>query len=457
MAPDLHRERAGSVSDGVDHQHQPAGCGAIDPGAVASRVARSSERNVRATRLKRRDRVTGVLTPPLPGPTFRAAVRDVLDDYRMNRRRSLRDVERHVRLHLGPFFGRRRLTAITTADVRRYVLRRQKEGARNATINRELAVLSRAFSLAIAAGTVPSRPHLALLREDNARRGFFEAEEFAAVRRRLPPDLADFVSFLHLTGWRWRSEAARLRWTNVAFDAGEVRLEPGTTKTGEGRVFPFTADLRALFERRRAVARERERELGRVVPHVFTRPNGAPIGSFNKAWATACRAAGVPGRVLHDFRRTAVRNLVRAGVPERVAMQLIGWKSRQMLDRYHIVNAGDLIDAARKLDAAGANVTPPRGCRASSPGPPAVAYNTESCIIRPWRAPSARPSWRATWETSWGRSAIGARSSSWSATASRSRVSRLSPRRRRRRSRRASGPGGLPGCATRRSRMISSA
>ncbi len=309
------------------------------------------------TRLKRRDRAAAarsVLGPQLPRLTFRAAVRDVLDDYRMNRRRSLIDVERHVRLHLAPFFGRRRMAAITTPDVRRYVLRRQQEGVKNATINRELAVLSRAFSLAIAAGTVPSRPHVALLREDNARRGFFEAEEFAAVRRRLPPDLADFVSFLHLTGWRWRSEAARLRWTNVAFDAGEVRLEPGTTKTGEGRVFPFTADLRALLERRRAVARERERELGRVIPHVFTRPNGAPIGSFNKAWATACRAAGVAGRVLHDFRRTAVRNLVRAGVVERVAMQLVGWRSRQMLDRYHIVNASDLVDAARKLDAAGA-------------------------------------------------------------------------------------------------------
>jgi len=236
--------------------------------------------------------------------------------------------------------------------VRRYVARRQDEGAKNATINRELAVLKRAFTLAIAAGTLASRPHMALLREENVRRGFFEAGEFASVRRRLPPDLADFVSFLYITGWRWRSEAARLRWTNVALDAGEVRLDPGTTKSGDGRVFPFTADLRALLERRRTMTREHERELGRVVPQVFTRSNGQPLGTFNKAWATACRAAGVPGRVLHDFRRTAVRNLVRAGVPERVAMQMVGWRSRQMLDRYHIVSAADLIEAARKLDAA---------------------------------------------------------------------------------------------------------
>jgi integrase len=241
---------------------------------------------------------------------------------------------------------------ITTADVRRYVGRRRDEGASNATVNRELSVLKRAYALAIAAGTLASRPHIALLREDNVRRGFFEAADFEAVRRRLPPDLADFVTFLHVTGWRWRSEAARLRWTDVAFDVGEVRLEPGTTKTGEGRVFPVTAALRAQLERRRAVTRERERELGRAVPHVFTRPDGRPLGSFSKAWATACRTAGVPGRVLHDFRRTAVRNLVRAGVAERVAMQMVGWKSRQMLDRYHIVSTADLIEAARKLDAA---------------------------------------------------------------------------------------------------------
>ena len=305
------------------------------------------------TRLKQRNRRTlrSGVGPPIPRLTFRAAVRDVLDDYRINRKRSLVDVERHVRLHLTPFFGRRRMAAITTTNVRRYVVRRQDEGAKNATINRELSVLKRAFMLAVAAGTLPSRPHIALLRENNVRRGFFERDEFEAVRRRLPADLADLVTFLYTTGWRWRSEAARLRWTNVTFDVGEVRLEPGTTKTGEGRVFPFTAELRALFERRRAVTRDRERELGRAVAHVFTRPNGDPIGSFNKAWATACRAAGVPGRVLHDFRRTAVRNLVRAGVPERVAMQLVGWKSRQMLDRYHIVNTSDLLEAVRRLDA----------------------------------------------------------------------------------------------------------
>src|SRR5207249_8178917 len=105
----------------------------------------ADEVTVSETRLKQRNRRTlrSGVGPPIPRLTFRAAVRDVLDDYRINRKRSLVDVERHVRLHLAPFFGRRRMAAITTTDVRRYVVRRQDEGAKNATINRELSVLKR--------------------------------------------------------------------------------------------------------------------------------------------------------------------------------------------------------------------------------------------------------------------------------------------------------------------------
>ena len=293
-----------------------------------------------------------IITPKMVRLIFSDAARDVLADYSTNGKRSVEHVRRYVRLHLEPFFGRRRMSTITTSDVRQYIARRQAQGASNATVNRELAVLKRAFTLAIVAGSLSSRPPIPLLRENNARRGFFETEQFAAVRRHLRPDLADFTTFLYVTGWRWRSEVAALRWSQVDVDAGEIRLEPGTTKTGEGRVFPFTAELRTLLERRRVVTREREKTLGRIIPHVFTRKSGEPIRGLRKAWTTACRTAGVPGRVLHDCRRTAVRNLVRSGVPEKVAMAMVGWKSRQMLDRYNIVSTADLREAARKLDAA---------------------------------------------------------------------------------------------------------
>lgn len=332
---------------------------ALDPDTGATRAIRESSGTERhddaKTLLRQREgAIAGgtVITPQTVKLTFSAAAQGVINDYRINGKRSLEDVTRHIKMHLEPFFGRRRMTAIATADVRQYIVLRQDQGAKNATINRELAALKRAFTLAIAAGTISARPPIPMLREDNVRKGFFEEEQFEAVRQGLLPDVADLVLFLYVTGWRWCSEAALLKWSNVDFAAGEIRLDPGTTKTGEGRLFPFTRDLRQLLERRRSLTREREKELGRIIPFVFHRDLGQPIRSFRKAWAKACRAAGVPGRVPHDFRRTAVRNLVRHGVPEKIAMAMVGWKSRQMLDRYNVVTTSDLHEAARRLDRA---------------------------------------------------------------------------------------------------------
>ena len=128
------------------------------------------------------------------------------------------------------------------------------------------------------------------------------------------------------------------------------RLEAGSTN-GEAREFPFTAELRALLEQQRAATAQLQREQGRIVPDVFHR-SGQPIRFFKKAWKTACEAAGCPARIVHDFRRTAVRNLVRAGIPERVAMTMTGHKTRSVFERYNIVSPGDLRDAADKLNAA---------------------------------------------------------------------------------------------------------
>ena len=138
--------------------------------------------------------------------------------------------------------------------------------------------------------------------------------------------------------------------------AGEVRLDVGTTKNGEGRVFPLTTELRRVLADQQQVAETLKGERGLLPRHVFCYTTGQKAGQgitesgFNKAWRKARLAAGCPGRIPHDFRRTAVRNLVRAGVPERVAMQLTGHKTRAVFERYNIVSPGDLRDAAHRLD-----------------------------------------------------------------------------------------------------------
>ena len=91
-----------------------------------------------------------------------------------------------------------------------------------------------------------------------------------------------------------------------------------------------------------------ERRRGVVCPWVFHR-DGKRIHDYRNAWASAVAAAAIPGRIPHDFRRTAVRNLVRAGVPENTAMMLTGHKTRSVFDRYDIVDEDDLRDAVQRL------------------------------------------------------------------------------------------------------------
>ena len=336
-------------------------------------------------RLREGDLERGMaMTPKVGRIRFDEAATDVLNDYRTNRKRSLDDVERRIELHLKPFFGNRRMAAITTADIREYIDSRQKEtnvlrkaftftardgtprqvpeqrrtinGVSNAEINRELTALKRMFNLAIQAGKLIQKPHIPFLKEHNVRVGFFERDQFLAVLAHLPEAVRPATTFAYITGWRIDSEVLSLEWRQVDFGAGEIRLDPGKTKNGEGRTFPMTRELREMLEEQRAITENLQRQRKIVCPRVFHRA-GRPIKSFRVAFRTACAQAGCPGRVLHDFRRTAVRNLVRAGIPERVAMQMTGHKTRSVFERYNIVSVGDLREAARRLDVAAGTIS----------------------------------------------------------------------------------------------------
>jgi integrase len=302
--------------------------------------------------------------------TFDQAAQAVINDFTTNGKRSIRVVRRRIDKHLTPFFGGRRMAGITTDNVIAYIAHRQQQGitrkgkriadVSNAEINRELQTLKRCFSLAIDSGRLAMRPKITMLREAAPRSGFFERDQYEGVLAHLPAEIRPVITFAYITGWRIASEVLPLQWRQVDFQAGEVRLDAGTTKNGEGRVFPMTADLRTALLAQHA-EHERLKQAGHIFPHVFFREvaderGGAKhpkvITSFNKTWRIACRKAGCPGRIPHDLRRTAVRNLVRAGIPERVAMQMTGHKTPSVFQRYNIVSGGDLKDAARRLDMA---------------------------------------------------------------------------------------------------------
>ncbi len=295
------------------------------------------------------DIVKGVpITPKMGSRKFKELAEDVLTDYRINGKKSYKHTELRFRLHLIPYFGHLKASLISTSSIQKYVARRQEEKASNGTINRELTLIGRAFNLAKQSGKLVHAPHVPKLKENNVRKGFFEPEQFKSVHRHLPGYLKPFTHFDYITGWR-KSEVSGLEWRQVDFEAGRVCLDVGTTKNDEGRAFPLTQELRELLESQKEYTLKLQQEEGKVIPWVFHR-KGKPIGDFSKAWKTACRKAGTPGRIPHDFRRTAVRNLVRAGIPERVAMQMTGHKTRAVFERYNIVSEGDLDMAARQLD-----------------------------------------------------------------------------------------------------------
>jgi integrase len=222
----------------------------------------------------------------------------------------------------------------------------------NATVNRELEYLRQAFALKIhEIGPGPVMPRL----KERVREGFFERAEFEIITAKLPEDLQDFSRWGYFTGWR-KSEISSLSWSELSMETRQLRLRGEFTKNDEPRMIPLMGELWEIIQRRWK-ARRYEGENGEMIlsPLVFFRLKGrgvpvagAPVTEFRKAWKAACEAAGKPEALFHDFRRTAVRNMMRAGVDRRVAMLISGHKTESIFERYNITDERDLEDAVRK-------------------------------------------------------------------------------------------------------------
>lgn len=316
-------------------------------GQLFRESSRSDLKSVATALLKKRE--GGIVDGRLPAlqaekTTYEDLANLYLQDYEIQGRKTMRWARRYVRF-LGQYFGGMRAMNITSVQIMSYIACRKAHGIAPSTINRELTALKRMFRLG-AHQTPPmilQIPHMPLLRQGNVRTGFFEHEEFLALRGVAADHLKVAVSIAYWTGMRL-GEILSLSWDRLDLEEGFIRLDPGTTKTGEGRLIPLMGDLFEILEQwwRKTL---------------FLYPNcpwvihyrGEQVRSLTWAWGDAVKRAGLEGKLFHDFRRTAIRNMVRAGISEHVAMKISGHKTRSVFDRYDIVSECDLKEAARRI------------------------------------------------------------------------------------------------------------
>lgn len=254
-----------------------------------------------------------------------------------------------------PFFGELRAVDVTTDQINRYIEKRREGGTQNGTINRDLAALKRAFYLGYRSS--PRRvyhvPVFPRLRENAPRKGFVQEAQYKALCSNCKePWMRAMVAVAYSFGFR-KGELLPMRIRQVDLLNRTITLDPGTTKNGEGRTIKMTGEVYTLLLE---CVRGKTPE-----DFLFTRKNGKPVLDFRGAWYSLCQRSGLgqltknedgtekwEGLIFHDLRRSAVRNMVRRGIPERVSMMISGHKTRAVFDRYNIVSESDLIEAHEK-------------------------------------------------------------------------------------------------------------
>ncbi len=266
----------------------------------------------------------------------------VIADYREQQRKSTAELLGRITKHLRPQFGKVKAANWSTQLRAAYVANRRREKAENATINRELAVIRRGFVLGYRhePALVSRVPHIAQLPETNIRQGFFEHAEYEKLLAELPNHCKLLLVIGYHVGIR-RGELLNLRWEQVDFIAGQIRLRAGETKNQDGRVCPIYGDMLSWLQLAYTARNPKCPWLCQL--------EGKRLKSFKTAWAKACARAGVDRR-FHDLRRSAVRNMERAGIPRSVARAISGHKSESVYLRYDIVSEADIKQAGKTLE-----------------------------------------------------------------------------------------------------------
>lgn len=277
---------------------------------------------------------------PAAGPLTVADILATVErDYVLNQRRSLRDLRGRIRNHLAPLFGDCDPRTVSALVLQEYARRRQTQGARNATINRDVAILRRGFTL----HQIPWPPGWTALKESPPREVSYTDEEFARLIAELAPWVRPPFWFARITGWRLTSEVLSIPWPWITFGArGYVKMPAGVGKNGDGRKFPFTPALETLLL-------EQRRSSPPGCAWVFNR-DGRRLKNVRTAFVNARRRAGLDEKVIHDLRRTAAKGMHDRGVSETAMMKLIGWRDIATARRYNFRDDRDLYEAVKLLD-----------------------------------------------------------------------------------------------------------
>jgi integrase len=322
-------------------------------------VYQSSESEKKSDAIKLRDQLLAKRhRAELTGSTpDKILIAELLDDVlKSDIKESTRYVwQKVVEKNIRPFFAKIKAAQLTTDKMDEYRQMRKAEGRSDATVNRELSILRTAFHNA-RKRTPPKVnvvPYFPMVKETTIRKGFLTDEHYAALLRELPHELKPLFVCGYVTGMR-RGELTGIRWDQVDFDAGLITLDKGETKNDDARSAPIVdGDMRNYLE---AAKKERDQNWPRS-SWVFNRA-GEPIKDFRWTWDEACKRAGIDGLKFHDLRRTAVRNMRRAGIPQVVRMKISGHKTDSMERRYNIVDAEDLSLAKELLGRRMASIRP---------------------------------------------------------------------------------------------------